>query len=68
MDGALAPMDGMGDVESWEGNIHDAASCWKDMTVGRKRCYRAQCKGGLDRMTMARYRERKARHHGSAGK
>ena len=26
-DGALAPMEGMGDVESWEGKVHDAASC-----------------------------------------
>ena len=29
VDGALAPMEGMGEVERWEGNIHDAASCWK---------------------------------------
>lgn len=27
VEGALAPMDGMGHVESWEGNIHEAASC-----------------------------------------
>lgn len=31
MDGALAPMEGMGDLGRWEGNIHDAASCWKVM-------------------------------------
>ena len=31
VDGALAPMEGMGDVERREGNIHDAASCWKVM-------------------------------------
>ena len=24
-------MEGMGDVERCEGNIHDAASCWKVM-------------------------------------
>ena len=27
--GALAPMAGTGAMESWEGNIHDAASCRK---------------------------------------
>ena len=26
-DGVLAPIEGMGDVESWEGKAHDAASC-----------------------------------------
>lgn len=31
IEGALAPTDGTGDVESLEGNIHDAASCWKVM-------------------------------------
>ena len=30
-DGALAPMEGMGDVERWEGKAHDAASCLKVM-------------------------------------
>ena len=24
-------MEGMGDLGRWEGNIHDAASCWKVM-------------------------------------
>ena len=28
----LAPTDGMGDVEMWVGNIHDATSCWKVIT------------------------------------
>lgn len=31
VDGALTAMDGMGDVESRDGKIHDAASCWKVM-------------------------------------
>ena len=31
VDDGLVPMDGTGDVESWEGKIHDAASCWKVM-------------------------------------
>lgn len=29
MNGALAPMDGTGDLKSWEGKKDDAASCWK---------------------------------------
>lgn len=36
VDGALAPMDGIGEVESWEGNIHDAASCWKVIIVSEE--------------------------------
>ena len=43
VDGALAPMEGMGDAESWEGNIHDAASCWKVMvSVEVRWCYEAK--------------------------
>ena len=31
VDGTLAPMDGMGEEESWEGNVQDASSCRKVM-------------------------------------
>ena len=31
IEGAVAPMEGTGDVGSREGAIHDAASCWKVM-------------------------------------
>lgn len=50
VDGALAPMDGVGEVERWEGNIHDAASCWKVMmNVKTRRCYGAKDLEGLCR-------------------
>ena len=37
VDGALAPIEGLGDVESWEGKTHDAASCRNVMVKVDKR-------------------------------